>query len=413
MDTIKVNRTEQTIIKSSHKMYSVVNDFSVKSRIMYNHANWYARQCFIREGYWLRYQEMQKMFKTDEKYKSLMSQSSQCVLQVLDRNWVSYYNGIKQYKKDNSKFLNRPKIPKYIKSNNWTWFLKNNNTYIKEGRLYFRLRAMNNYSFKTSIPQNARLISVRFVPRNNNFILEIVYEIEIPEPKQLNDRIVSIDLGLDNFITMSNNIGQPPTIIKGGYIKSQNQWYNKYRAELQSKLDKEIYWSKRLDRITAKRYNQIKNYIHHTSKYIMDFCMVNDIDAVIVGLNETWKQEINLGSKTNQNFVFIPYDMLIRQLEHKCQDEGKRLITTEESYTSGTSALDDELPIKEFYNKSRRIKRGLFKTNNGILINADVNGSLQIGRKVNPNAFDSYGLEECLNPIIIKNVLDCYKLCTQ
>lgn len=352
---------------------------------------------------------MQKMFKNDKQYKDLMSQSSQCVLQVLERSWKSFFNGVKQYNKNSSMFLGEPKIPNYIRSNNWTWFLKNNQTYIKDNRLYFRLRAMNGYSFKTSIPNDGRLISVRFIPRNNNFILEIVYEIEIPELKQLNNNIVSIDLGLDNFITMSNNIGQPPTIIKGGYIKSENQWYNKRRAELQSKLVN-VKWSKQLDRITVIRYNRIKNYIHHTSKYVMDYCRVNEIDTVIVGLNETWKQEVRLGDRINQNFVFIPYDMLIKQLEYKCQNEGKRLITTEESYTSGTSALDNELPMKEYYNKKRRITRGLFKSNEGVLINSDVNGSIQIGKKVNPNIFNDYGLEGCLNPIIIKNVLDCYKL---
>ena len=406
---LKVNRAEQTIIKPTHEMYDIINGFAIKSRIMYNYANWFVRQCFFREEYWLRYQEMQKMFKNDKQYKELMSQSSQCVLQVLERNWKSFFNATKEYKKNPDKFLGKPKPPKYIRADIWGWYLKNNNTYIKEGRLYFRLSAMNGYSFKTSIPQNARLISVRFIPRNGNFVLEIVYEIEIPEPKQLNSNIVSIDLGLDNFITMSNNIGQPPTIIKGGYIKSENQWYNKYRAELQSKLT-DTKWSKQLDRITVIRYNRIKNYIHHTSKYVMDYCRANDIDTVIVGLNETWKQEINLGSKTNQNFVFIPYDMLIKQLDYKCQNEGKRLITTEESYTSGTSALDNELPIKEHYNKKRRITRGLFKSNDGILINSDVNGSIQICKKVNPNIFNDYGLEGCLNPIIIKNVLDCYKL---
>lgn len=408
-DYIKVTRTEQTLIKPSHKMYETINEFSVRSRILYNYANWFCRQCYIREKHWLRYQDMQKMFKNDKQYKELMSQSSQCTLQVLERSWKSHFKANKEYDKSPSKFLGKPKIPKYIRTDRWIWYLKNNNTYIKNGKLYFRLKAMQGYGFKTSIPKDSKLISVRFVPRNGNFVLEIIYEIETLELKALNNNIVSIDLGLDNFITMSNNIAQPPTIIKGGYIKAENQWYNKRRAELQSKLT-DVKWSKQLDRITSKRYNRIKNYIHHTSKYIMDYCRANDIDTVIVGLNETWKQNVNLGSRTNQNFVFIPYNMLISQLEYKCQNEGKRLITTEESYTSGTSALDNELPTKEFYNKKRRIKRGLFKSNEGVLINSDVNGSIQIGKKVNPNIFNEYGLEGCLNPIIIKNVLDCYKL---
>jgi putative transposase len=301
-----------------------------------------------------------------------------------------------------------PRLPKYIKKNNFTWFLKNNNTYIKDSRLYFKLKVMQGYSFKTSIPQDGRLISVRFIPKNGNFVLEIVYEIEVPDITEHNNNYVSIDLGINNFITMSNNIGQRPTIIKGGFVKSKNQWYNKRRADKYSKLT-DTYWSKHLDRITVIRYNRIKNYMHHVSKYVIDFCKANKIDNVIVGLNETWKQEVNMGDRVNQNFVFIPYDMFIKQLQYKCQDNGMRLITHEESYTSGTSALDNELPIKENYNKKRRIKRGLFRSNDGILINSDVNGSIQIAKKVNPNIFQEYGLEGCLNPIIIKDVFSCYK----
>lgn len=407
---IKTHRVEQTEINRNHPMYNTIKDFSMRSKNMYNYANWFVRQCFIREGYWLKHQEMQTMFKNDKPYKELMSQSSQCVLQVLERNWKSFFEGMKQYNKDKSKFLGMPKLPKYLdKDKGWTWFLKNNNTYIQDGRLYFRLRAMQGYSFKTSV--TGRLISVRFVPRNDVFILEIVYEKEIDIKTEFNNNYASIDFGVDNLITMSNNIGQRPILIKGGYVKSKNQWYNKIRAEEQSKLSKNgLYWNKYLDRVTRNRYNQIKNYFHHTTKFIVDYCVCNRIDNLVVGLNETWKQEVNLGNRINQNFIFLPYDMIIKQLEYKCQENGIRLIKTEESYTSGTSVLDNELPIKENYDKKRRIKRGLFKSNEGVLINSDVNGSMQILKKVNPNAFNSHGLEGSLNPIVIKNIFDCYKL---
>lgn len=409
MRDIKATRTEQTLIKPSHEVYKVINEFSVRSRILYNYANWFCRQCYIREKHWLRYQDMQKMFKNDRQYKELMSQSSQCVLQVLEKNWKSFLKGIKEYDKNPHKFFNKPKMPKYLRTNGWSWILKNNQTYIKNNRLYFRLKVMNGYSFKTSIPDYGRLISVRFTPRNGNFVLEIVYEIEIRELKIDNGKAVSIDLGVNNFITMTNNIGQKPTIIKGSFIKSENQWYNKRRADRCSKLTNSK-WSKHLDRISVKRYNRVKNYMHHVSKYVIDYCIANDINTVIVGLNETWKQNIELGKRTNQNFVFIPYNLFIKQLQYKCEDNGMIFITTEEGYTSGTSALDDELPIKRNYDKSRRIERGLFRSNKGILINSDVNGSLQIAKKVNPNIYKEYGLGECLNPIVIKDIFSCYKL---
>lgn len=391
-------------------MYGIIQGFSIRSKNMYNYANWFIRQAYFNENYWMRYQTLQKILKNDKPYKELMSQSSQCVLQVLDRNWKSFFQATKEYNKNPSKFLGRPKPPKYLdKDKGWIWFLKNNNTYIKDGRLYFRLKAMNNYSFKTSV--EGRLISVRFIPRNDVFVLEIVYEKEIEDKNEFKSNYASIDFGVDNLITMSNNMGKRPVIIKGKFIKSKNQWYNKVRAREVSKLSNyKLYWSKYLDSVTRKRFNQIKNYFHHITKYIIEYCLENNIDNLIVGKNDGWKQESVMNSKSNQQFISIPYEMIIKQLEYKCQESGINLILTEESYTSGTSVLDNELPIKENYNKKRRIKRGLFKSNNGVLINADVNGSMQIMKKVNPNAFDSYGLEGCLNPIIIYDILDYYKL---
>ena len=141
--------------------------------------------------------------------------------------------------------------------------------------------------------------------------------------------------------------------------------------------------------------------MNNASKYIIQYCIKNQIDTIVIGKNDGWKQESKLKDETNQHFIGIPYLMLIQMLEYKGQDVGIKVIENEESYTSGTSFIDNELPIKENYNKNRRVKRGLFKSNTGRLINSDVNGSLQIMRKVFPNAITSYGIEGSLTPIII------------
>ena len=333
-----------------------------------------------------------------------MSQASQCTLQVLDRSWKSFFEATKDYKQHPEKYLGRPKLPKYKKKDGrFTWFLKNNQTYIMDGRLYFRLKVMNGYSFRTNVL--GRLISVRFVPKGNIYVMEIVYECEVEVDFKESKNIVGIDLGVNNFVTMTNNIGLQPIIINGKGIKSINQHYNKQRAKLQSELIKRNHkqWSNKLDKLTLKRNNKIKNFMHHTSTYIIRYCKVNNIDTIVCGLNKTWKQECKMSKKVNQNFHFIPYDMLIYQLEYKCQENGINLIITDEAYTSGTSFLDNELPIKQNYNKKRRIKRGLFKSNTGKLINSDVNGSLQIIREVFPDAF-SYGIQGCLTPTVINVV---------
>ena len=398
---MKVWRAERQQISKNHIMYGTIKDYCIRSNNMYNFALYTVRQEFINNNNYLNYYDTQKLLKDSEPYKHLMSQASQCVLQLVDRSFKSYFKAIKDWKKNPSKYLGMPKLPKYRdKGKPFTWFLKNNQTYIKDGRLYFKLKCMNGYSFKTGV--TGRLIAVRFVPQNNYFTLEIIYEKEIEDKTEYNDRIAAIDLGVNNFVTLTNNVGLQPIVINGRGIKSVNQYYNKQRAKMMSDLKKRngLNWSNRLDTLNKKRYNRVHNFMHSSSRFVVDYCKENNIDNLVIGLNKTWKQECNINDKATQNFTFIPYDKFIQQLEYKCQDEGIRISVVEESYTSGTSFLDNEEPIKENYNKKRRVMRGLFKSNNELLINADVNGSMQIMKKVYPNAF-SYGLEGNLTPVVI------------
>ena len=218
--------------------------------------------------------------------------------------------------------------------------------------------------------------------------MEIVYEIDILECNNEFKNIASIDLGINNFTTITNNIGLQPIVFKGGTIKSINQYYNKNKAKLQSELmiKNKKHWSNQLDNLTFKRNKRIKYQLHLISKKIIDYLVLYNFDTLVCGYNKEWKQESKMSKKINQHFIGIPYEIFVKILEYKCQNNGIKFILTEEKYTSGTSFLDNELPIKENYNKSRRVYRGLFKSNNGTLINADVNGSLQIMKKVFPNA---------------------------
>ena len=265
---------------------------------------------------------------------------------------------------------------------------------------------MLGYSFKTKV--TGRLIAVRFKPKNDVFIMEIIYEKEVSKDIEENNNIASIDCGVNNFITLSDNIGNNPILIKGGILKSINQNYNKKRAYYHSILPKEVKWSKRLKTLDRKRFQRIKNYIHNCSKFIVNYCLKYNIKTLILGNNDRWKQKVKLGDKNNQNFIYIPYKMLIEQLEYKCLNNNIKFIITEESFTSGTSFLDNEEPIRKNYNIKRRICRGLFKSNEGKIINSDVNASLQIMKKVIPKAFDN-GIEVCLIPITIKNVINYMK----
>ena len=160
-------------------------------------------------------------------------------------------------------------------------------------------------------------------------------------------------------------------------------------------------WSNALQKLTNKRYEMIKHQMHCISKYVVDYCVLHNIDTLIVGRNKDWKQE----NTRKQNFTYIPYELFQNMLKYKCENNGIKYIEVVESYTSGTSFLDNEEPCKEFYNKERRVYRGLFISNQGIAINADVNAAYQIMKKVIPEA-NVDGIEGVyLHPTIIRKLV--------
>lgn len=322
---------------------------------------------------------------------------------MLDKAWKSFFEGMKGWSKNSSKYLGRPKLPKYRdKDGRYTLSLDSNKVKLKDGYVFFAWKPFKkfNHMFRTNAKE--RILQCRFIPCNGHYTMEIVYEIEVPECSSASDRVAAIDIGVDNFITMVNNVGEKPIVVKGGVIKSINQFYNKRKAEIQSELKKSNKkdWSKRLQKLTDKRYEMIKHQMHCVSKYVVDWCVLYKIDTLIVGHNDEWKQN----NKGMQNFTYIPYELFIKMLAYKCENNGIKFIENEEVYTSGTSFLDKEEPVKENYNKDRRVHRGLFVGNSGIRINADVNGAYQIMKKVIPDAF-SKGIEGAgLHPTIIKLV---------
>lgn len=396
-----VNRVEQQIIRKSHPLWIAIDEMCFNAKNLYNYANYIIRQEYINNRRYIPYREMNYNLKSHQQYKDCMSQPANCVLRLLDKNWKSFFKSLKEYKKNPKKFLGRPQIPKYLKKDGrFNWMIPNNSCYFENGELKFRVRKLQTVKWKCRCV--GRLIQVRFVPRGCVYVMEIVSEVEVPDAPVENKRIVGIDLGVNNLATTSNNIGESPFIINGRGLKGINQFYNKRRSELQSKLPKGQFWSKQLEQITFKRFNRVKNYMHHASHYIVKWCVQHQIDTLVVGHNNEWKQDLKMRKINSQNFVFIPYEMLIQQLKYKCEDVGINFIEIQESYTSGTSFLDGELPCKENYNRKRRIERGLFQAGN-TLINSDVNGSLQIIKKVFPDAF-SYGIEVYLTPTIINVV---------
>ena len=386
-----MNRVEKHIIKSNNKYYNLLDEFCFKSKNLYNYANYIIRQEFVNNGNWIRYDELDKIVKNKENdfdYRNMpLGSSAQQCLKLLDKNWKSFFASIKDYNKNPSKYLGRPKLPKYkLKNGRNILILTNQNCKIKNGYINFP-KKFKGLLIKTKIRNG--LQQVRVIPKDKYLVIEIVYKIEDVEPLIDNGRYVGVDLGLDNFATITNNCGLIPLVINGKGLKAINQYYNKQISHYKSiaKRVNKLDYTNKMRKLTFKRNNKVEDYIHKASRFLVNYCKNNEINTIIIGNNKNWKQNSKMNKKVNQNFISIPYYNFIQKVQYKAEEFGIKVIVTEESYTSGTSFLDNELPIKENYNKSRRKYRGLFVSNNGIKINADVNGSYQIIKKVFPKAF--------------------------
>jgi putative transposase len=398
-----VQRVERHIINKNHKAYKLFDDYCFKSKNIYNLANYTQRQLFINGEKIMKYVDLSKALNKTEAFKDIGSNSAQMTLRVLDKSWKSFLVSVKDYHKNPSKYLGKPKMPSYKKKDGrFSFIMTNMQTHIYDEYLYFAftpLKCLNNL-FKTNI--KSKLLQTRVVPKGSTYVLEIVYEINVAEPKEFNNKIVGIDLGVDNLATCVNNVGIKPIVINGRIVKSINEYYNKKRSKLQSDLKKRHGkdWSNKLETLQRKRDNKIDYYLHCASKSIIEYCNGLDVSTIVIGLNKTWKQESKLFKSANQNFISIPYNKLIQMIQYKAENEGIKVIVNEESYTSGCSFLDNEEPCKEFYNKSRRIARGLFKSNNDTLINSDVNGAYNIIKKVFSNAFEVNEIKDVhLHPV--------------
>jgi putative transposase len=396
--------TEIIHVKWSEKLSKLCH----LSKNLYNLANWYFRQEFFNLNQILSYYDLDFILKDKKVYRDLPSQTSQQILKYVNRNWKSYFRALKKYQQDITKFKRRPKIPRYKKKNGELIIIfTNQQCKIKNEYLIFPKR-VNLDPIRTRIKE--KLKHVRIIPLGGCYKVEIVYEKEEKDLGLNKANILSIDLGLTNLITAVNNNGYRPFIIKGGIVKSINQYYNKQLAYYRSIENKKGNSgdTKRIKKLHITRNNKINTLFHRISKNIIEYCIQNDIGTIVIGYNKAWKHKINIGKRNNQNFIQIPFLKLIKQIEYKAGLNRITIFTIDEAYTSKCSFFDNESIGKHERYKGKRIKRGLFRTFYGTIINADVNGAYNIMRKAFPNAISVDGIEAFgLVPQIIKhNIVD-------
>ena len=381
---------ESHIIKPNDLRYKKIDEACFASKNLYNAALYEVRQAFIFQGVYLNYNEMDKRMQRHEAYKALPAKVAQQVLKLLDTNWQAFFKAIAEWHEHPARFLGCPKLPNYkdkVKGRNILIYTAQavSRTALKKGVVKPSQLDIEVVSICPDVDQ------VRIVPRKGFYVVEVVYKQDCEQEPVNPDWYAGIDLGINNLATLtSNKSGFVPRLVNGRPVKSINQFYNKRRAELQSKLaqeDAKRHLSNRLERLTNKRPRKIDHYLHTASRRIIDLCVREGIGTLVIGYNQEWKQEVNIGKRNTQNFVNIPFARFIHMLTYKAELVGIRVRMTEESYTSKCSFLDFEPIGKHDVYVGKRVKRGLFRSADGHCYNADVNGSYNITRKVASDAF--------------------------
>lgn len=360
------------------------------SNNLYNQAMYEFRQTLDRENRWLSYGDLDKLMKEKTNmdgqvnYKMLKAQCSQQTLKLLEKDIKSFYRAIQAWKAHPDRFKAKPELPHYKKRGGmFELRYTNQSSKARNGKLVLAKDLL------IDIPQwdkyGERLLAgyqqTRIKPGLKSIKIEIVYKVEDVKLVD-NDKYASIDLGLDNLATMVCEGGA--FIYNGKFLKSYNNYFNKRLSALQSIKDKQGIKNatKRIKNMYEKRERYMEDVFHKISRSIVDFLTENQIGNLVVGYNKNWKQNINIGKANNQKFVQMPFARLRSYLKYKCEMSGIRFICNEESYTSKCDALAYELVGKHETYLGKRVKRGLFRSSVGKLINADVNGAVNILRKV-------------------------------
>ena len=408
-----MRQVERHIVKENSPFWKQIDNLCFLSKNLYNYANYLVRQSFIFDNVYLGFNQIYYLVKDKPDYQALPRKVSQQVLRVLDKNWKSFMTANKAYKETPVKFNGRPKLPKYKHK------IKGRNL------LIYTIQAISKPSLRKgkvklsgtdiSVSTKAKNIAqARIIPKVGQYVIEIVYDQDEHQTVTNPELVAAIDIGVDNLAALtSNQKGFAPILVNGRPLKSLNQFYNKTKAKLQSKLRGTKQTSRRIQKLTAKRNNQVDTYLHQASRWIIDYLDSRGIGKLIIGKNSLWKQEVNNGKKrrdpaspsgarecsprqNNQSFVSIPHANFIKMLIYKGVMKGIKVVCAEESYTSKASFLSlDSIPTygddnaKQVRFSGYRETRGMYKIKGEkTRINADVNGSYNIMRKVIPTVFD-------------------------
>lgn len=387
---------KQQVKHLSKEDYKSIKKLCHIAKNLTNEAIYNIRQYYFTEGEFLKYEKNYTLLKSSDNYKMLNSNMAQQILKEVDSSFKSFFGLLKLAKKGKYAFKDC-KLPHYLPKDGYTTLvigfvrLNGNKLILPFSNTYKK----SHKPVEITIPPillDKKVKEIRIIPKANARFFEIQYIYEAGHiQRNINtNNALALDLGINNLVTAVSSIGKS-FIIDGKKLKSINQWYNKQNAHLQSIKDKQHIGKRPTNKQKANarnRNNKINDYMNKTARIIIDYCINNDIGTLIVGYNETFQRNSNIGKINNQAFVNIPYGQLRSKLEYLCELNGIAFVKQEESYTSKASFWDkDNIPVynndnpKTYQFSGNRIYRGLYKTVNGKYLNADVNGALNIMKK--------------------------------
>ena len=384
---------KQQVKHLSKEDYLTIKELCHVAKNLTNEAIYNVRQYYFTENEFLKYEKNYTLLKNSPNYKILNSNMAQQILKEVDGSLKSFFRLLKLAKEGKYAFKDC-KLPHYLPKDGYTTLiidfvrLQGNKLIIPFSNSFKKTHK----PIEIAIPPvllDKKVKEIRIIPKANARFFEIqyIYEAEYVQRNLNKNNALALDLGINNLVTAASSKGES-FIIDGRRLKSINQWFNKENARLQSIKDKQHFGKKITNRqkaIARDRNNKVNDYMNKVARKVIDYCIDNDIGTLIVGYNETFQRDSHIGKQNNQNFVNIPYGQLRSKLEYLCELNNIIFVKQEESYTSKASFWDkDNIPTynadnpKEYQFSGNRMHRGLYKTANGTLLNADVNGALNI-----------------------------------